>query len=204
MRLYIADLHFFHRNINARLDKRGFKDMEEMNQFMIQQWNSKVRPTDEVVVLGDLSFGNGTQTNWLLKQLNGKIFLIEGNHDHNFLKDPKFDRSLIGWTKKYEELYDNGKRVVLCHYPILFYNKQYQTDTKGSSKTYMLSGHIHDTHDMRLLEQVKKLFENNTFYRETGEPFAVPFNIINCFCMYSNYIPLTLDEWIEKSKHPVL
>jgi calcineurin-like phosphoesterase family protein len=200
MKLYIADPHFFHKNLNTRLDKRGFSSMEEMNNFMIKQWNSKVKPNDEVIVLGDLSFGNGVQTNRILKQLNGKIFLIEGNHDHQFLKDPKFDKSLIGWVKKYEEINDNGRRVVLCHYPVLFYNKQYQTDKDGLTKTYMLSGHIHDTHDMRLLEQVKTLFETNTFYRENGEPFKVPFNIINCFCMYSNYIPLTLDEWIQKSK----
>ena len=25
--------------------------------------------------------------------------------------------------------------------------------------------------------------------------------MINCFCVYSDYIPLTLDEWIEKEKN---
>ena len=30
-----------------------------------------------------------------------------------------------------------------------------------------------------------------------GEEQSIPCNMINCFCMYSDYVPLTLDEWIE-------
>ena len=26
---------------------------------------------------------------------------------------------------------------------------------------------------------------------------SIPCNMINCFCMFSDYVPLTLDEWIE-------
>ncbi len=28
----------------------------------------------------------------------------------------------------------------------------------------------------------------------------IPCNMINCFCQYSDYEPLTLDEWIECDK----
>ena len=35
------------------MDQRGFADAEEMNEYMIQKWNHKVRPRDEVVILGD-------------------------------------------------------------------------------------------------------------------------------------------------------
>ena len=35
MRYYIADCHFFHENINHRMDKRGFSDALEMNEYMI-------------------------------------------------------------------------------------------------------------------------------------------------------------------------
>ena len=57
MRYYISDLHFFHGNLNKRMDNRGFDTVEEMNEYMIKQWNSKVRKNDEVVILGDFSFG---------------------------------------------------------------------------------------------------------------------------------------------------
>ena len=53
MRYYIADTHFFHRSLNEKMDQRGFEDIEQMNEYMIDQWNSKVRKNDEVVVLGD-------------------------------------------------------------------------------------------------------------------------------------------------------
>ena len=202
MRYYIADLHFFHKNLNDRLDKRGFKSVEEMNEYMIKQWNSRVRKNDEVIVIGDLSFGKGEETNSILRRLNGKIFLIKGNHDHSFLNDPKFDRSLIGWVKDVCEMNDNGRKVILHHYPVLFYNGQYRVDKNGKPTNYMLYGHIHDTQDMRLLEEIKHLAENFTYTdRRSGNTIhGIPMNVINCFCMYSDYIPLTLDEWIAKQK----
>ena len=50
MRYYIADPHFFHRNLNTKMDYRGFADVEEMNAYMLQRWNEKVRKNDEVVI----------------------------------------------------------------------------------------------------------------------------------------------------------
>ncbi len=199
MRYYIADLHFFHSNINDRLDKRGFSNVEEMNEFLVKQWNSRVKSGDEVVIIGDISFGNAEQTNAIVRRLNGKKYLIKGNHDHKFLKDRNFDHSLFVSVKEYDEMNDNGRRVVLCHYPILFYNGQYRTLPDGKPATYMLSGHIHDTQDMRLLEKVKELYKQFTFERNNYGKIThehIPFHLINCFCKYSNYVPLTLDEWI--------
>mgnify|MGYP006967377812 CR=1 FL=1 len=37
-----------------------------------------------------------------------------------------------------------------------------------------------------------------------GEEQSIPCNMINCFCMYSDYVPLTLDEWIELYKSGVI
>ena len=54
MRYYIADLHFCHENLNTRMDCRGFESGETMNEYMIAQWNSRVRKRHEDVILGDL------------------------------------------------------------------------------------------------------------------------------------------------------
>jgi hypothetical protein len=35
--------------------------------------------------------------------------------------------------------------------------------------------------------------------RQTEE-HPIPCNMINCFCMFSDYIPLTLDDWIRLDK----
>lgn len=196
MRYYIADLHFFHENINTRLDCRGFADVEEMNEYMKYKWNRKVRSNDEVVIIGDLSWGTAEQTNELLEQLQGRLFLITGNHD-KLVKRPEFKSSRFIWIKPYEELLDNRRKVVLCHYPIMCYNGQYRLDEAGNPRAYMLHGHVHDTQDQRLLEQFQEITRNTVVVNAQGEEQHIPCNMINCFCKYSDYEPLTLDEWIE-------
>ena len=200
MRYYISDLHFYHENLNTKMDCRGFSSAEEMNAYMIRQWNSRVRSCDEVVILGDLSMGHGPQTNEVLQQLRGKIYLIEGNHDR-YLKDKNFDVSRLKWVKPYAEMGDHKRKVVLCHYPVFCYNGQFKVDEQGNPKTYMLYGHVHDTYDEVLLQQFQQITRASKRKMMNSEEVAsIPCNMINCFCMYSDYVPLTLDEWIENEK----
>lgn len=186
-----------------RMDQRGFNDVEEMNEYMLQQWNSRVRRTDEVVCLGDLSIGNAIETNKILEQLNGRIFMIRGNHD-KFLDKAGVDLSRFEWVKDYAEMYDNGRKVILCHYPIVCYNGQFRIDKDGNPKVYMLHGHIHRTQDIVGLHKYKEFIRGfPRKSRGSDEPIPAPCNIINCFCMYSDYVPQTLDEWIEIDKKGV-
>ena len=195
MRYYIADLHFFHEAMNDRMDRRGFGTVEEMNEYMINKWNRKVRTNDDVVIIGDLSWGHIEETNTLLKRLNGRLYIIRGNHDH-FLDNKGTDMSRFQWVKPYEELSDNRRKVILCHYPIMCYNGQYLLDKKGNPKTYMLYGHVHDTQDQRLIERFQEMTRNTVVTDAQGNQRHIPCNMINCFCKYSDYEPLTLDEWI--------
>lgn len=196
MRYYIADLHFYHEKLNTKMDCRGFENVDEMNEYMIEKWNKKVRTCDEVVIIGDLSWGDAKQTNELLDRLHGKLYLITGNHDR-FVTYRGFHAERFKWIKPYEELSDNKRKVVLCHYPIMCYNGQYRLDKNGNPKTYMLYGHVHDTRDQRLLEQFQDIMRNTKVINAKGEEQMIPCNMINCFCMYSDYEPLSLDEWIE-------
>ena len=188
MRYYIADLHFYHEAINSRMDCRGFADAAQMNAYMIEKWNGKVRKKDDVVIIGDLSWA-------LLEQLNGRLYLIRGNHDR-FLSKRDANIERFKWVKPYEELSDNGRKVVLCHYPIMCYNGQYRLDKNGNPKTYMLYGHVHDTQDQRLLEQFQEITRQTIVTDAQGNERNIPCNMINCFCMYSDYQPFSLDEWI--------
>ena len=97
MRYYIADLHLYHENLNEKMDCRGFSSAEYMNDYIVQKWNDKVRPGDEVILLGDVSMGTAEKTAEVLQKLNGRLFLIKGNHDH-FLEHRKFDSSIFGWV----------------------------------------------------------------------------------------------------------
>lgn len=52
-----------------------------IKKYMLDRWNQKVRKNDEVVIIGDLSWGKAEETNELLDRLNGRLYLIQGNHD---------------------------------------------------------------------------------------------------------------------------
>lgn len=198
MRYYISDLHFCHRNLNHYMDRRGFESGEAMNEYMISQWNSRVKPGDEVVVLGDFCLSkSGQEVNDILARLKGKKYLITGNHDR-FLNDKEFNPKLFKWIEPYKELNDNKRKIILSHYPIMCYNGQYRRDGDGNPKVFMLYGHVHNTYDEYLLNG----FQNQTRQcqrqvRGSKEMVNIPCQMINCFCMFSDYIPLTLDEWIE-------
>lgn len=195
MRYYIADCHFFHEALNTAMDRRGFSSVEEMNRYMTDQWNRKVRPCDEVVILGDFSFGNAVQTGALLQSLNGKKYLIQGNHDR-YLNYRRFDTGLFEWIRPYEELNDDGRKVILCHYPVMCYNGQYRTDEQGMARSYMLYGHVHNTRDEGLMNQFINMTEKTRYLDFEGNEKSIPCHMINCFCVFSDYRPLTLDEWI--------
>ena len=76
-------------------------------------------------------------------------------------------------------------------------NESIRLNKEGIATTYMLYGHVHDTRDEKLLRQFRELAKQETFTDFTGEEHHVPCQMINCFCMKSDYHPLTLDQWIE-------
>ena len=194
--LYIADCHFYHNRICFEMDRRGFSGYEEMNEHMIAQWNIKVRAKDDVFILGDFSIAKGDATVKILDRLNGKLHLIIGNHD-KYLEDRTFDRSRFRSIEHYAEIRDNGRNVILSHYPLFCYKGQYRQDKSGNPLVYMLYGHVHNTHDESLVNRfIMETRDTKVMSRHSTEPEPVPCNMINCFCMFSNYQPMTLDEWI--------
>ena len=195
--LYISDCHFYHDNLCRNLDHRGFIDFEEMNAFMIRQWNDNVNQKDDVYILGDFCFGNGEAAARIIKQLKGRLHLIIGNHDR-FLHDRHFDRCLFKSIEAYSEISDKGRTVILSHYPVFCYKGQYRRNVDGSPATYMLYGHVHNTQDEQLVNRfIMQTRATAVKPRNADRPEPIPCNMINCFCMFSNYIPLTLDGWIK-------
>lgn len=85
---FISDTHFKHKNILSFQDKNGslfrgdlFTSVEAMDEYMIQQWNSVVKPTDRVYHLGDVGVGK-KELHSTISRLNGSKRLILGNHDN--------------------------------------------------------------------------------------------------------------------------
>lgn len=83
MAWFISDHHFNHDKI-IEYCNRPFANVEEMNNYMIKQWNSVVGKNDLVYHLGDFALQSGKKTVAnLINQLNGNIILILGNHDRH-------------------------------------------------------------------------------------------------------------------------
>ncbi len=80
-RYLVSDLHFGHANI-IEYCNRPFETITEMNQTLIDNWNTTVGVDDVVFFLGDLGhFAAEDDLRYWLDRLNGRIVFIEGNHD---------------------------------------------------------------------------------------------------------------------------
>ena len=128
----ISDTHFGHTNIIKYID-RPFTDVKQMDDTMIERWNSVVGPDDWVWHLGDFAFTKDKdECRLLFDKLNGHKALIVGNHDSPFV------RKCLPW-REVHYLYDlkwDGMHVILCHYPIEEWNRKHH-------KAIHLHGHVH-------------------------------------------------------------
>ena len=82
---FISDTHFNHRNIIKYTD-RPFNDITEMNNTLINNWNSIIKEDDIVYHLGDFALTCDEKLKELYSYLNGTIILIRGNHDGKSVK----------------------------------------------------------------------------------------------------------------------
>lgn len=131
---FVADTHFGHRGILKHCARtRPFADIEEMDQAIIDAWNSRVAPHDVVYHLGDVSFHGAERTAYLLYHLRGKIHLVRGNHDR--LGDPGVVGRFLD-VADYKKVSIDGRKLILCHYPLLTWDGAH----RGS---WMLHGHSH-------------------------------------------------------------
>lgn len=115
-----SDSHFHHFNI-CKYCSRPFHSIDEMNSFLINKWNSIVKPEDHVYYLGDFGLAGPEKLMPIREQLNGvwKLFLA-GNHDRNtMVQIPELAETIIKYspTKRYEiEL--EGIPFVMSHCPL--------------------------------------------------------------------------------------
>ena len=125
----ISDTHFGHEKIIS-LCGRPFANKSEMDEALINNWNSVVGSDDVVFHLGDYSWYK--EDNGIFDRLNGEKVLILGNHDNPWVMK-------LDWEDvvPYMETKILGKNFVFMHYPIHSWNNQF----KGAIH---LHGHIHN------------------------------------------------------------
>ena len=134
MNFYISDLHLGHDNI-IKLCDRPFANVEEMNETLIRNWNSKVTNADTVYIIGDLFFRCATNPKVMLSRLKGKKHLIVGNHDKSWMNNFS-EQAFKEFFASVSNLLviNTGKGMAtLCHYPMMAF--------EGA---YLIYGHIHN------------------------------------------------------------
>ncbi len=192
MNYYISDIHFGCQN---NYEGRTLKH----DQLVIDNWNRVVTNSDTVYILGDIGrIGSNKDNEYLcrcISVLKGKKILVLGNHDDN-LKDIRL-RQLFTEVCDYKEITDNfngaSHKLVLSHYPILFWNGQH----KGWVHLY---GHVHmsDEWDVykHCLNYVNNFFKDKTLKGYTDCPPAVAYNVGAALL---NWTPRTLKEIMSNS-----
>ena len=101
----ISDTHIDHKNI-IPYENRPFLNLDQMKIEIIKNWNSIVTNEDKVFHLGDVCFGNKEVAKDFVSKLNGKKYLIMGNHDKSHSVKWWLDSGFI-WVSKYPILYRN-------------------------------------------------------------------------------------------------
>ena len=160
---FTSDTHVAHFNI-AKYCNRPFTSRAEMDQALIDNWNSVV-PEDGIVVhcgdftlmhyserrlneIGEDAYNEEIIANYqkLLSKFNGKILLIRGNHDIIPLVT-KPTGKLIAAVDKATILVD-GVEIYADHYPSTAFNGDYQVfghiHTRADGLAYGLDGEVND------------------------------------------------------------
>ena len=142
---FTSDLHFSAKNIlyfhPERREKAGIT-LEELrenkeealrkhDEWLIKEWNKTIGKKDFVYILGDFCMGNKERTKYILNQLNGRKYLIFGNHDkscrglENYfqwtgdIKEVKFTNNQYPFIDK-----DETFTIELCHFPLYAWNRR--------------------------------------------------------------------------------
>lgn len=183
-----SDLHIGH-NKEFVYSARGFNSIEEHDRILVKNWNFLVDDADTVYVLGDVMLKHSLEDDEfsyglsVLKQLNGKLIIIRGNHD----SEAKIEK-----YKTCNNVLDAGAAALYLNYPEIgsyhFYLSHYPTLVSHEKlkpiKTALLNlyGHTHqrehfynehpymycvclDAHDMKpvLLNQVIEEIKQKKF-----------------------------------------
>ena len=189
-KLYISDLHFGHINVTKKgkdFDNRGFKDLDEMHDYITKKWNANVGNSDNVYILGDCCWHVGSNNfgyyKELLSNLKGNKHLILGNHDK--IVNKKYEALYVGvyHYKEVQDIVNNvNKKIILSHYYMPFYNQHYRN-------AILLHGHSHNSAESDMERRLTAMLNRQGF----------PCEIYNVGCMYPyiDYAPRTLQYIVD-------
>ena len=173
---YISDTHFRDQSIFDKC-KRPFKSLQEMEETIVQNWNTKINDDDVVYVLGDLVKDDDASAIQIFNKLKGHKHLIVGNHDNQLLEVIK-NSSLFETIGFIDLILDKNRKVCVCHYPLMDW-------MEFNRQGVLVYGHIHN-----------KTAMNGNAYKLMKE-FYETLPAYNCGVDVCNFEPKTLEELIH-------
>lgn len=139
---FSSDQHFGHKNV-LNFCKRPFINVKEMNQALIDNWNSVIGHDDIVFVLGDMFwFHSRHEISKLIRKLNSKeIYIVPGNHCKRTAYELCDERVILLDDVSAIYLREEGKpqiiaEIIVSHCPLMTWPHRDQG-------AYNLFGHIH-------------------------------------------------------------
>ena len=126
----ISDLHLDHDNI-IEYCHRPFETVDEMNETLVNNWNSTIDPADEVLFGGDLTIRSSAAVvlDWI-ETLNGEMVFLIGNHDTTIFEQ----LDSVSFVDHYSFTYRDIPFTVV-HDP---------ADGPGNPTGWVLHGHHHN------------------------------------------------------------
>ncbi len=176
---FTSDLHLGHAEI-VGMSKRPFSSVEEMDETLIANWNSRVHKNDAVYILGDLIYKSARAPEEYLSRLRGQKHLIFGNHDLTWKDKVDLSKWFASWQWAAQVNTGQGN-AILCHFPLVTYIRKFQ-----------IHGHLHNRTDREYWGLLREM------------PCS-----LNAGVDINGFYPVSLDELIEnnrifKQEHPVL
>ena len=171
-----SDTHFSHNNI-IKYCNRPFNDIIEMNEKLIQNWNTVVTDDDLVFHLGDFQMVD--DFNILYKhvsRLKGDKILLLGNHDY-LTVEQYLIAGFIDVKQRWEGIIHNT-RFVMGHYQMMCWNWSH----KGSINLY---GHEHN---------LQQPIPNHTIYKQ----LKISEKKFNVCCDANKYTPVNIKYIISE------
>lgn len=174
---FSSDTHFGHDRDFLK-GPRGFALIEEMNEAIIERFNSVVDNDDDLYLLGDCVLGDTEAGLQCLRRLNGRIHIILGNHDTDkrieaYEKLENVVEIVVAKRLKYKKYH-----FYLSHYPTMTANLEAESLRQVAINLF---GHTH---------------QQTNFYNDI--PFMYHVGVDSHDCR-----PVLLDDIIKECKAKV-
>lgn len=137
----ISDTHFYHERLAFDFGLRTqFKNINEMNKTIFNNWNNLIKDGDKVFFLGDFVIGANSKysvSQVIWDRLPGDKYFLKGNHDEHIKEMttiPVIEDNDIEVSYK-------GMNILMSHKPQFTFDHDIH-----------ICGHIHNNHENEKLK----------------------------------------------------